>query len=997
MIDFFVVSLVLLGSVDVPADSAVPSVADQFGSPRLRCLLAALSLRANAFAPTDWLIEILWPTDEPATPDAALHNLVFRLRSRLRDRGADQRLRIVTRAGGYALIAERTEIDTLLFTDRIREGCALLDHDPRAAIDILDAARDLWTGAPFGEFADRDWARSDVDELSELRLNGIEATADALVAIGSPADAVIRLGPVADAEPYREGLHRRLMDALWRDDRRAAALETYQQLRQRLSADLGTDPAPTVQRLHAMILAGAPTPPDTAHPRIDRPVPRPATMLVGRRDDLADLARQTAAGRCVTVVGPGGVGKTALVRAYVAGLRRESVRWADLAAVTTPDAVTHAVIAASGATPRRDAEPIEALIDAFGGRRGLLVLDNCEHVVDAAARLADRLVADAPGLAIVATSRTPLGISVEQVVPIEPLPVPPVRSTGTAASSTESVQLFMIRAAARNSRWAPSDDDIAAVAEICRRLDGLPLAIELAAATSAAISPSALVDRLQWRFRVLRGPRDADPRHRSLQALIDWSYGLLDPAAAALFDIVAIFPSQFALDDAEDLAASTGRVDPTQVAAAVVALVDASMLSVTGAGYRMLETLRDYGINRLDTAGALADSRRAHVRTVAERIAPLATELYAPGQAHAAAAVAERFDDLRQAITYAVDSGSVDDLALADEILCGVIPFLELTMSSEVAGWARRVREAHQRPGQSADAGASAWAVSAACARFDGDLAAAQQWTEIGLTRAPSLPVTVYLRLMRVEVALFRGDLGDALAHAADLRSASIAAGMSGAGHMAEAMTVLLSAYRSAPEDPDRRECHSAAISLDQTCTAAGETGVAAWCRYIAAECIFDEEPDLARRLFDSAIDAAREHGDRYLLGVSLTSRASVETRHGDIVSAATYLADTVAHWRDAGNWTHQWVSLRAVISVLAHTERARTAAILLGAVRNTVQATGPDALGDDATRLADYECALRDRLGDRVTDDLMSHGSRMARAELIDLVITELRTVAER
>ncbi|MGV9710057.1 BTAD domain-containing putative transcriptional regulator [Gordonia sp. NPDC003424] len=980
------VSLVLLGPVDVPARCEVRSVAAQFGTPRLRCLLAALALRANTFADADWLTEILWPDDVPATPDAALHNLVFRLRARLRDRGVEQRLQITTRAGGYTLLADRAEIDALLFTDRIRAGCDLVDTDPAAAVDVLDAARTLWGGPAYGEFTDRQWASAAVEELREYHVRGVEATADALLAIDRPAEAAVRLAAVADAHPYREGLHGRLIEALWRDDRPAAALAAYQQLRQRLSSDLGADPTPRLQELQSAILAAAPPPVDET-----RPVRR-SDQLVGRDGELADLAGRIRAGRCVTVLGTGGVGKTSIVDAHLATRSDGQVWYVELAAIATAEAVVHAVITASGTAPRRDVDPVEVLVDAFDGRRGVLVLDNCEHVVDSAAQVVRLLLARCPDLAVVTTSRTPLGIAAEQIMPIEPLPVPSAGAPAAALRSAESVQLFIRRAETRDPRHTLNDEDVVAVAEICRRLDGLPLAIELAAATAAAIPPTVLVDRLQWRFRVLRGAHGADPRHRSLQALIDWSSGLLDDGAARVLDIVSIFPSTFSLDDAEGLAAATGRIAPGDVAAAVVDLVDASLLSVSGNRYRMLETVRAYGLSRLDTAGMLTATQRAHAEVVAARIAPLATDLFGPGHARAAEMVAERFDDVRQAVANAVDTAP-----LADAILAGVMPYLESTMSSEVAAWARNVRQHGEAATGDATTGAAASALAAACARFDGDLPVAQRWARDGLARNPTPPVTVYLRLMLVEVAQFRGDLDDALRRASDFRAAAQSAGMIGAVHMADATVVLLRAYRGGPGDPSGVECCSAALTLADRCAAAGHAVVAAWCRYIAAECVLDADPGRAGELLDGAIDAARQHTDRYLLGVALTSRASIEVRHGALDCAASHLMETVDHWRDAGNWTHQWVSLRAVIDVLARLGRDDAAAILLGAVRGHGVDAGPESLGADAGRLTEVENALRAHLGDRTVDELAARGAGLTRTAVIDLAIGELRTAAGR
>ncbi|MBD0860222.1 hypothetical protein IA539_03235 [Gordonia sp. zg691] len=248
------VCLTLLGPVDIPGKAGVPR--PQFGTPRLRCLLAALALRANAVADVDWLAEILWADTPPANPESGVHNLVFRLRSTVARRQADDRLRIVTTAPGYTLLVDRAEIDSLLFTDTVGRAAGIVSSEPQLSVGMLDDAEKLWRGTPFGEFSDSVWARAEVQALLERRVRGAETAADALVALGRPADAYEKLIPFVEEHPYREGLHLRVMTALWRMDRAADALDAYQRLRRRLATDIGTDPARSVSDLHTRILAG---------------------------------------------------------------------------------------------------------------------------------------------------------------------------------------------------------------------------------------------------------------------------------------------------------------------------------------------------------------------------------------------------------------------------------------------------------------------------------------------------------------------------------------------------------------------------------------------------------------------------------------------------------------------------------------------------------------------------------------------------------------------
>lgn len=972
MIKCRVASLLLLGPVDAsgPSDAR----AEQFGTPRLRCLLAALATRANAVVDADRLAEILWGEKPPANPESALHNLVFRLRAQLRERGVADRLTIVTAAPGYSLLADRGEVDILAYADRFHEGCTVAESDPAAALRAFDAAETLWRGRPFGEFADEPWVRAEVEALEQMRARVAEATADALMRSGRPADAASRLQAVAVEHPYRESVHLRLMQSFWQADRPADALEVYRQLRARLSTELGTEPAPRLAELHERILTGERSP-EPPRPR-DVPSPAPAAegRLLGRRRELADLSARLRPGTVVTVLGPGGVGKTALVREHVHG---QDATWtAELSGVQSPADVVHSVVSATRTSPRRDLDGLDALIESLSPREGLLVLDNCEHVVDAAAEVADAITSACPRMAVVATSRVPLGLANEEISMLEPLTVPPPEASHTEIASTPAVRLFCARARARDNRFVLTVDNGDAVAEICRRLDGLPLGVELAATKARAIPPGALVDRLQWRFRILHGSRGHDPRHRSLHALVNWSYTLLSDAGRSLFDVLAVFPARFDLDDAETLADISGVLPSHEVAETISELVDASMLTSDSSGYRMLETLRAFGLRQLDDHGRRAAARSAHAQLIADRISPLGRDLFGPGHVAAAGLVSARLDDVRQAVDHACE---VDPI-LGERLLRGVIPFLELTMSTEATSWSRRLREAATRAPEGEVPGMpAAWAVAAAGARFDGDLPAALDCARSGLSCGPEPTVEVYLRMMLVEVGLFQGDLDASAALAREFRASAMAAGMVGAGRMADLCVQLMNAYSG-----DGRAAHRASLRVAELCVAAGESVVDGWARYGAGECILDIDPATAGALLDEAIAVAERTGDRYLMGVALVSRASIEARCGTPEVAARLFTDVLNHWRDAGNWTHQWVSLRTVVDVLLQLDRWEPAAELLGAMYRADEITGAGAYGTDAQRLNAAHQHLRERLGDETVDELLVRGAELPRADVV-------------
>ncbi|MFG2135002.1 BTAD domain-containing putative transcriptional regulator [Streptomyces sp. NPDC048751] len=599
---------------------------------RLRALLTALALRPDRATTPETLIDEIWAEDPPQDAPAALQALVGRLRRAL---GKDA---ITSEPGGYRLTATPDDVDLFVFERLVRQGTtALHDHaDASTAARHLAHALALWRGPALADLPDR----SAATRPDALRLEATRTHAEAELRLGRAQHVVPHLTELTAAHPYDEPLHALLVRALRDTGRNAEALAAYETARRALADGLGTDPGAELRALHEELLKGTTPGPATAPPR-PAPASAPArlmaprlpepqgnirprlTSFVGREPELDAIRSELHRTRLVTLVGPGGSGKTRLAEEAAAGLPQAWL--AELAPLDRPEAVPGAVVSALGlretvlltndlAPPQDD--PVALLVEYCALRSPLLILDNCEHVIDAAAGLAETLLTRCPGLTILATSREPLGVPGESVRPVEPL-VP-----------DQAHRLFTERATAVRPDAAAVLRDEEAVAEICRRLDGLPLAIELAAARLRLLTPRQIADRLDDRFRLLTsGSRTVLPRQQTLRAVVDWSWDLLDERERTVLREVSVFAGGWDLEAAE--AVCTGPA-----ADLIGALVDKSLVVAApsardggGMRYRMLETIHEYATERAaETPELRATAERRHrawARALVERAEPL--------------------------------------------------------------------------------------------------------------------------------------------------------------------------------------------------------------------------------------------------------------------------------------------------------------------------------------------------------------------------------------
>ncbi|MER6448134.1 AfsR/SARP family transcriptional regulator [Streptomyces venezuelae] len=659
----------VLGPLTVRTDEGTPVPVPEA---KVRALLGALLVRSGRPVPVDRLVDELWGEDLPGNPGNTLQTKVSQLRRILAQAEEGGRALVGFGPAGYALRVDGGAVDA----GRFAELTALARKEPgaRARAALLSEALGLWRGPAYADFPDADVVRAEAARLDERRITAQEDLAEARLEFGEHAELADELAALIVEHPLRQRLRASQMRALYGAGRQNEALAAYRDLAARFAEELGIDPGPELGALYEAVLrqdpeltartAGVRGPVPGPAPRRGATrqrgstarqetasgpdpdcgpavveagrfgpgadLPTPVSSLVGRKEAVARVCAAVAAGRLVTLTGPGGVGKTRLALAAAARLSGagpgpcpDGVRFVELAGAR--GGVAEVIAAAlgvreadggAGAGRGGEAGARDRLATALGPRRLLLVLDNCEHVVESVAALTEELLRQAPGLRVLATSQEPLALSGEVLEAVAPL------------DGAEAMELFAARAAAGTPGFTLGPHNSEAVALLCRRLDGIPLALELAATRVRTLGVHALAERLHDRFRLLNQVRrDAPARQRTLRATIDWSWELLAPAEQAALRRLAVCSGGFTLESAEAVcaAADTAAEDVLDL---VTRLVDCSLVVAPYGGggdaeaprYRMLESVTAYGLERLDEAGEAAAVRRRH----AEHFAGLA-------------------------------------------------------------------------------------------------------------------------------------------------------------------------------------------------------------------------------------------------------------------------------------------------------------------------------------------------------------------------------------
>ena len=658
----------ILGILEV-SDAGHPV---EISAAKERAVLAELVLHANQIVSRERLVEVVWGDNPPATAAATLNTYVSHLRAALEPGRAprtEPRL-LLTRDPGYLLAVDPERVDALRFERLAGEGRrALTAGDAATAAARLREGLSLWRGGALADFVYEPFAQPEATRLEELRLATLEQRIDADLALGSHHDLVAELRPLVDEHPLRERLWGQLMLALYRCGRQSEALRAYGELRTVLAEELGIDPSPALRRLEDDLLHQRPEL-DVAPGRSADAVavltgpptnlPTRLTSFVGREDDIAEVARLCADARLVTLTGAGGVGKTSLALEVARRLldrHPDGVFLVELAPLSDATGLYQQVLVALGEGEDDRRSPAETLAARVADRRILLVMDNCEHLVDACAALVEDLLTAGPGVRILATSRELLRVPFETAWRVPSMSTPPPDTGPEDLHAYEAARLFLERTRRMSPGLELSAADAGHVARICARLEGIPLAIELAAARTRLLSISEIAERLDDRFGLLStGARTGPDRHQTLRAAVDWSYDSLTAPERRLFGLLSVFSGGFTLHAAEAVCDST-ELAPTTVLEALGGLADKSMVLAdrgpTTSRFRMLETLRQYGAGRLAEAGEREAGATRHLAWAAALAAEAEPHLDGTEQAEWLERLAVEHDNLRSALGWA--------------------------------------------------------------------------------------------------------------------------------------------------------------------------------------------------------------------------------------------------------------------------------------------------------------------------------------------------------
>ena len=659
----------LLGEVGAVTDAGERV---DVGPGKCQIVLAALALEPGAAVPVSRLVALVWGDGAPRTAERTLQSYIARIRRGL---GAES---IVRCGAAYRLDVDAECVDVARFERHVRDG------------DVA-AALGEWGGAPLAAL-DAAGLGPAVDRLTESWLTASEADLSAR-AERDPASVVGPLTELTATHPYREGLWALLMVALYRTDRQADALAAFRRARRILVEDLGLEPGPRLRELEALVLDqqldGRSPAVQHAAPhdgglvgRDAASIPEPATHLVGRDREVAAVAAALEHRRLVTLTGPGGIGKTALAIAAVRARPRDRrvMRFVDLSALTRDDDVARAVLDAVDTTGRAGRDVLAAVADAVGGLGpSLLILDNCEQVIDGTATVAVALLDRCAQTSLLLTTRQPLDLVDERVVVVPSL------------GATDAVELFIERA---SSGGAEHREDRASVAALCSRLDGVPLALELAAARSRTLTPAQLLDRLAGDLRILDSRTRGRPRrHRTLRASVEWSHDLLEPDERAAFEQLSVFAGSFDLAAAEAVVGAD-EVSRIEIDDVLDRLVHQSMLLAEPAGsglrFRLLAPMRELAAARLERREQTAAAERRHGEWCLDEVRHVGHLLRSTGEIRGVTLLQEVWADLRSAVHHAHAAGDAQQLR---ELIQPIAAEAFLRSRGEIGGWCEQLLE----------------------------------------------------------------------------------------------------------------------------------------------------------------------------------------------------------------------------------------------------------------------------------------------------------------
>jgi predicted ATPase/DNA-binding SARP family transcriptional activator len=907
--------------------------------PKRRAVLALLANADGRAVSVDQIVDAVWPSDPPDASRATLQSHVSRLRRHLGPAAA----RLEGVGGGYRLVIEPDGLDAAVARSLLAQARGRVSSDPAAACRSLRDARALWRGPVLSDLAEvlpiAAWSVA----LEELRHEIDELFVAAAVAAGDGASVVGAATEAVAEAPLREAAVLALMRTLAALGRGADALRAAHDFRRRLGDETGLDPSPALAALEREIAGGR-----DAAPRAGA-VPTAATPLVGRDAEVAAVGRLLADERLVTVVGPGGVGKTRV--AFDVARRHDDVFLLALAPVTEPDAIPHALATALQLDAVRG-DVLASCVALLAAGPHLLVVDNCEHVLDGARDAVATLLASCPDLTVLATSREPLGLTAEQQCRLAPLALPdpagdPVRAPAVA--------VFVDRARRVRPDFAPSADELGLVADIVRRLEGMPLAIELAAGRLSSFGLSDLHARLDGALDLLGDGRTAaDARHRTLRSTLAWSYDLLPDEAQRLFRHLAVFPDGVDLATAELVGAELGLAG--DAGPALARLVDASMLDADlGAPprYRMLETLRSFGLDRLDAAGERAAAADRLVRWAVDFATAVDASLNTADEVLTNERLRREIPNLRAAWRHARRDSHLDH---AISIVSALDEATQLRDFPEVWRWFQELGDdpavaTHPRA-------AAALAAASDGAWMLGDPAGAARFAAAAMERVIDDDGRWRALLSTAVVELSSARFEDAATHVVEaMKDAPRPAHIAWVGSLAAAYAGDLARAHALNEME-------------------GEIGPAlrAEQEYVAGEiALIDGRGEEAEAHYERAIVLAREVGATFVIGVAAVGLSAAQVDNGRPEEALRGFRDVIDYWERASNWVQMWTTLRNLAGLLHRLGDPESALFLEAAADHAPEAaavgegmsgesTGTGVLAADVVARITAEAVTTDR-----------------------------------
>lgn len=908
-------------------------------------MLGVLAANRRTVVSVDTLVDALWPDDPPASARASLRTYVSRLRAVVGDA-------VRAEAGGYRLDAE---VDADRFANYLS---AAAGQTPAEALGQVDAALDLWRGSPFGG-EDAYLLAGRVAALQELHDTAIERRARCLCEVGRCVEAVASAEAVLAQHPFREGTWAVLVSSLASAGRKVEALRAAQSARSVL-AEAGLEPGEQLLAAERVALEHGAT------AIAGRPVPIPVGSLIGRDDEVVTVGDLMVGHRLVSLIGPGGVGKTRLALEAAHRGRERHVRGAVLAELARIDAassVADALVDSLGLTRRGSAE--ETLI-AAAGLDVLLLIDNCEHLVAEVARLVWLLLTSGPHIRMLVTSRTRLAVEGELVHRVDPLTV--------AGPGAGAVRLFVERTAATGVPVA--EEEMGLVSRIVTRLDGLPLAIEMAAARAFGLGVRGLAEEVESDLSSLRsGHRDPSPRHRTLHATIEWSLaGLGEPARRCLAEM-SVFAGPAALDALKEVLSDGSPAEH------VLELAERSLVHVTHrhgrARFGLLETVREFGRNLVGDPDAIDELRRRHAGYVLGRARSLAAQVAGAEEASAGAAFDELFDEVRSAVIWCRHHDPQQAIAL----LHTVLPWARTRQRGEAYEWTSWMIADLGESNETARL-IGFMAHNAADA---GSLALAHDLARRAMELSPDPEVAVTALDARADAAIYGGDLVAAIEHAE--RFFEVAMALNNRHSMALALSTLAMAHGYGGDQ-------SAAVRvLERMATLSTDPPSArGWLLYSRAEVTGGDQPDLALEALEEAIRLADSVNNPFLSGVARVTRLSLLARVAEARVVSAGYAELIGHWQARNDLTHQVTTLRNVALFLSRQGAHGEVVALLAALQ---AGDLPPSFGAEAVALAEAEALAHRQLKSQAFEHHCSIGARRKFDQAVAHVIEVLRTGA--